>query len=191
MERGCETDNDKGASAKCNVKLRERIDFDCNHNLKVCFRIMVDLGGYVIILVETKDKKIKLYGSPADKDNLEVGDEILEVNGKTLEDATHTEVISHIHQCIRSRTICLRVKRRSGARLELSQLLHEVLWKTIHKISYEHSQHHFNAVTKKHVKKFEKLIPKKTNTQPELDICKTVIDLYTLQLSQEQSLETF
>ncbi|KAF5286758.1 hypothetical protein FQA39_LY04181 [Lamprigera yunnana] len=78
---------------------------------------MVDLGGYVIILVETKDKKIKLYGSPADKDNLEVGDEILEVNGKSLEDATHTEVISHIHQCIRSRTICLRVKRRSGARL--------------------------------------------------------------------------
>lgn len=78
---------------------------------------MVDLGGYVIILVETKDKKIKLYGrllfndlrngcgnyeffagSPADKDNLEVGDEILEVNGKSLEDATHTEVISHIHQ---------------------------------------------------------------------------------------------
>uniref|UniRef100_A0A6P7GE56 Na(+)/H(+) exchange regulatory cofactor NHE-RF1-like n=1 Tax=Diabrotica virgifera virgifera TaxID=50390 RepID=A0A6P7GE56_DIAVI len=59
---------------------------------------MVDLGGYVIILVETKDNKIKLYGSPADKDNLEVGDEILEVNGKTLEDATHTEVISHIHQ---------------------------------------------------------------------------------------------
>ncbi|XP_076255695.1 MAGUK p55 family member stardust isoform X3 [Rhynchophorus ferrugineus] len=78
---------------------------------------MVDLGGYVIILVETKDKKIKLYGSPADNDNLEVGDEILEVNGKTLEDATHTEVINHIHQCIRSRTICLRVKRRSGARL--------------------------------------------------------------------------
>lgn len=81
--------------------------------------IMVDLGGYVIILVETKDKKIKLYGSPADKADLEVGDEILEVNGKSLEDATHTEVISHIHQCIRSRTICLRVKRRSGNRLAL------------------------------------------------------------------------
>ena len=26
---------------------------------------MVDLGGYVIILVETKDKKIKLYGKSA------------------------------------------------------------------------------------------------------------------------------
>lgn len=41
---------------------------------------------------------LSVEGSPADKDNLEVGDEILEVNGKTLEDATHTEVISHIHQ---------------------------------------------------------------------------------------------
>ncbi|XP_035703593.1 MAGUK p55 subfamily member 5 isoform X5 [Folsomia candida] len=80
---------------------------------------MVDLGGYVIIIVETKDKKIKLYGSPADKADLEVGDEILEVNGRSLEDATHTEVISHIHQCIRSRTICLRVKRRSGNKLAL------------------------------------------------------------------------
>jgi MAGUK p55 subfamily protein 5 len=39
-----------------------------------------------------------LVGSPADKADLEVGDEILEVNGKSLEDATHTEVISHIHQ---------------------------------------------------------------------------------------------
>ncbi|RZF39178.1 hypothetical protein LSTR_LSTR005806, partial [Laodelphax striatellus] len=78
---------------------------------------MVDLGGYVIILVKTKDDKIKLYGSPADKADLEVGDEILEVNGKSLDDATHTEVISHIHQCIRSRVISLRVKRRSGNRV--------------------------------------------------------------------------
>jgi hypothetical protein len=41
---------------------------------------------------------LSLPGSPADNDNLEVGDEILEVNGKTLEDACHAEVISHIHQ---------------------------------------------------------------------------------------------
>ena len=33
---------------------------------------MVDLGGYVIILVETNDKRVKLYGSPADKADLEV-----------------------------------------------------------------------------------------------------------------------
>ncbi|KAF2362315.1 PDZ domain [Trinorchestia longiramus] len=56
-------------------------------------------------------------GSPADKADLEVGDEILEVNGRSLEDATHTEVIAHIHQCIRSRTICLRVKRRQGSKI--------------------------------------------------------------------------
>ncbi|XP_037072278.1 MAGUK p55 subfamily member 5-like isoform X2 [Pollicipes pollicipes] len=58
-------------------------------------------------------------GSPADKADLEVGDEILEVNGRSLENATHTEVISHIHQCIRSRTICLRVKRKAGNKLAL------------------------------------------------------------------------
>uniref|UniRef100_T1IQP9 MAGUK p55 subfamily member 5 n=1 Tax=Strigamia maritima TaxID=126957 RepID=T1IQP9_STRMM len=81
---------------------------------------MVDLSGYVIILVENiKDKKIKLYGSPADRADLEVGDEILEVNGKSLDNASHTEVISHIHQCIRSKTICLRVKRKSGNKLAL------------------------------------------------------------------------
>ncbi|XP_046488677.1 protein PALS1 isoform X2 [Neodiprion pinetum] len=79
---------------------------------------MVDLGGYIIILMN-HNGKVKLYGSPADNaDNLEVGDEILEVNGRTLENATHSEVIQHIHQCIKSRTICLRVRRRSGNKME-------------------------------------------------------------------------
>jgi len=78
---------------------------------------MVDLGGYVIILVETNDKRVKLYGSPADKADLEVADEILEINGKPLHNSSHTEVINHIHNCIKSRTICLRVKRRTGNKL--------------------------------------------------------------------------
>lgn len=56
-------------------------------------------------------------GSPADREDLEVGDEILEVNGRSLENLGRKEVISHIHQCIRSRTICLRVKRKTGAKL--------------------------------------------------------------------------
>eukprot|EP00094_Tigriopus_californicus_P012400 TCALIF_11987-PA protein Name:"Similar to Mpp5 MAGUK p55 subfamily member 5 (Mus musculus)" AED:0.13 eAED:0.13 QI:345/0.87/0.88/0.94/0.87/0.88/17/0/1002 len=87
---------------------------------------MVDLGGYVIILVETKEKKVKLYGSPADKADLEVADEILEINGESLENSSHTDVISHIHNCIKSRTICLRVKRRSGNKLakELAESSH-------------------------------------------------------------------
>ncbi|XP_072752909.1 uncharacterized protein [Anoplolepis gracilipes] len=78
---------------------------------------MVDLAGYIILLTND-DGKIKLYGSSADNDTLEVGDEILEVNGRTLENATHNEVIQYIHQCIKSRTICLRVRRRSGNKME-------------------------------------------------------------------------
>lgn len=59
---------------------------------------VVELGGYVIILVEDKDGKTKLYGSPADKDNLEVADEVLDVNEKKLEDLPRAEVIRHIHE---------------------------------------------------------------------------------------------
>ena len=36
-------------------------------------------------------------GSPAEKADLEVADEILEVNGESLENSNHTEVIAHIH----------------------------------------------------------------------------------------------
>ncbi|XP_019624646.1 PREDICTED: MAGUK p55 subfamily member 5-like isoform X4 [Branchiostoma belcheri] len=60
-------------------------------------------------------------GSPADRADLEVGDEILEVNGESLENATHSEIIAHIHKCIKSRTICLRVKRRNGLPPDLTE----------------------------------------------------------------------
>ncbi|CAG2168180.1 unnamed protein product [Oppiella nova] len=79
---------------------------------------MVDLGGYVIVLVE-QNGKIKLYdvrvgakrliektfllflfpsiGSPAERSDC---DEILEINGKSLEDSTHQQIIHHIHQAL-------------------------------------------------------------------------------------------
>ncbi|CAD7087132.1 unnamed protein product [Hermetia illucens] len=76
---------------------------------------VVELNGYVIILVESRDGKIKLYGSPADKDNLEVGDEILDINERKLEDLNRAEVIRHIHECIQSCMVKLRVKRRSDS----------------------------------------------------------------------------
>lgn len=41
--------------------------------------------------------KLLSSGSPADKADLEVADEILEINGKALQNCSHTEVISHIH----------------------------------------------------------------------------------------------
>jgi len=37
-------------------------------------------------------------GSPADQADLLVGDEIVEVNGKSLENASHAEVIAYIHK---------------------------------------------------------------------------------------------
>ena len=40
---------------------------------------------------------IIISGSPADKADLEVADEILEINGESLENSSHTDVISHIH----------------------------------------------------------------------------------------------
>ena len=89
---------------------------------------------------------MKLYGSPADKADLEVADEILEINGKPLQDSSHTEVINHIHnvrevfplkqplcqrhlylQCIKSRTICLRVKRRTGNKLGKDQRVYVLI----------------------------------------------------------------
>ncbi|KAG5682216.1 hypothetical protein PVAND_011582 [Polypedilum vanderplanki] len=78
---------------------------------------VVELEGYVIILVEGRDGKIKLYGSPADRDGLEVADEILDVNEKKLDDVPRALVIKHIHECIQSCMIKLRVKRRSDSRL--------------------------------------------------------------------------
>lgn len=62
----------------------------------------MELSGYVIILVENVDGKIKLYGSPPDRDNLEVGDEILEINGLTLENISRAEIIRHIHDVSRT-----------------------------------------------------------------------------------------
>lgn len=59
---------------------------------------MVELNGYVIIVVEGRDNKIKLYGSPADRENLEVADEILDVNERKLEDLPRAEVIRYIHE---------------------------------------------------------------------------------------------
>ena len=46
---------------------------------------------------ESKSDEFLVVGSPADKADLEVADEILEINGKALHNCSHTEVIAHIH----------------------------------------------------------------------------------------------
>ncbi|PVD25580.1 hypothetical protein C0Q70_13238 [Pomacea canaliculata] len=60
----------------------------------------MDLDGYMILLAQTKEGLFKLFGSPADRAELEVGDEIVEVNGKRVEHCSHAEIIAHIHQVI-------------------------------------------------------------------------------------------
>ncbi|KAM7451397.1 Maguk P55 subfamily member [Porites harrisoni] len=49
--------------------------------------------------------------SPAAKTGLLVDDEILEVNGESVANLSHTEVILSIHKCLRNRVIALKVRR--------------------------------------------------------------------------------
>ena len=94
---------------------------------------------FSLVKLAYRPQIISFTGSPAEKADLEVADEILEVNGESLENSNHTDVIAHIHnvrsriysiyasninvsnisclQCIKSRTICLRVKRRTSNKL--------------------------------------------------------------------------
>lgn len=90
------------------MKIKKKVQW---HNFIIFYIFLlylqqvVELNGYVIILVESRDGKIKLYGSPADKDNLEVADEILDVNERKLEDSPRAEVIKHIHEVIKEKQI--------------------------------------------------------------------------------------
>ena len=56
--------------------------------------------------------QIIFSGSPAEKADLEVADEILEVNGESLENSNHTDVIAHIHNVSQnSFNLCIEYKR--------------------------------------------------------------------------------
>ncbi|KAK3698826.1 hypothetical protein QZH41_016036 [Actinostola sp. cb2023] len=50
-------------------------------------------------------------GSPAERANLRIGDELLEVNGVPLLNFSHMEVISSIHKCLKTRVIALKLIR--------------------------------------------------------------------------------
>ena len=50
-------------------------------------------------------------GSPADKADLEVADEILEINGESLANSTHTDVIAHIHNVSWNTFYAIRIRR--------------------------------------------------------------------------------
>jgi len=49
--------------------------------------------------------------SPADRSDLQIDDEILEVNGMPVADATHADVIMQIHKCFQKKAITLKIRR--------------------------------------------------------------------------------
>ena len=58
----------------------------------------IDIKNQTLIKNPPKLNNLNIFsGSPADKAELEVADEILEINGKTLQNCSHAEVINHIH----------------------------------------------------------------------------------------------
>ncbi|GFR08112.1 stardust1 protein, partial [Trichonephila clavata] len=72
-------------------------------------------GGYAILVVETAERKLKLYGCPSDRcDILDEADEITEVNGRGLDNWILSDIADYIHRCIHSRTICLRIKPKKS-----------------------------------------------------------------------------
>ncbi|XP_071035244.1 protein PALS1 isoform X2 [Parasteatoda tepidariorum] len=72
-------------------------------------------AGYAILIVETSDRKFKLFGCPSDKcDVLEEADEIAEVNGRMLDNWILTDISDFLQRCIHSRTICLRIRPKKS-----------------------------------------------------------------------------
>ncbi|KAF8765253.1 hypothetical protein HNY73_023235 [Argiope bruennichi] len=72
-------------------------------------------GGYAIVVVETSDRKLKLYGCPSDRcDILEEADEITEVNGRVLDNWLLCDIADYLQRCIHSRTICLRIRPKKS-----------------------------------------------------------------------------
>uniref|UniRef100_A0A0M3I1Z7 PDZ domain-containing protein n=1 Tax=Ascaris lumbricoides TaxID=6252 RepID=A0A0M3I1Z7_ASCLU len=60
----------------------------------------IPLPGFVILVAFDAQHKIILYGTPADRAGLCVGDEIVEVNGTPVEGKEHAEVVRLIHKIL-------------------------------------------------------------------------------------------
>ncbi|WKY09572.1 hypothetical protein Q1695_002157 [Nippostrongylus brasiliensis] len=70
------------------------------------------LNGFVISVAQ-QPNGVRLYGTAAERAGLTVGDEIVAVNDVEVEGKSHEEIVSYIQECIRSRTISLKVRRKS------------------------------------------------------------------------------
>ncbi|GMS80157.1 hypothetical protein PENTCL1PPCAC_2332, partial [Pristionchus entomophagus] len=68
------------------------------------------LNGFILSIVE-RDGRCTVYGSAADSAGLTIGDEVIVVNGRNVEGRTHDQLVKTIQDCIRSRSVSLRVRR--------------------------------------------------------------------------------
>ena len=67
---------------------------------------------FSLVKLAYRPQIISFTGSPAEKADLEVADEILEVNGESLENSNHTDVIAHIHNVSQNTfNLCIEYKR--------------------------------------------------------------------------------
>ncbi|KJH53711.1 PDZ/DHR/GLGF domain protein [Dictyocaulus viviparus] len=72
------------------------------------------LNGFVITVTKSITGSIKLFGLPAERAGVCVGDEIVAINDVEIEGKTHDEVVRYLKECIRSRTIHLKIRRRTA-----------------------------------------------------------------------------
>ncbi|PAV81963.1 hypothetical protein WR25_05856 isoform B [Diploscapter pachys] len=73
--------------------------------------VSTPLSGFVI-LVEKIGGNVKLYGTTGDCSNLAVGDEIIAINDKEVSEQSYDLVIPYLQECIRTKIIQLKVRRR-------------------------------------------------------------------------------
>ncbi|VDN54693.1 unnamed protein product [Dracunculus medinensis] len=71
------------------------------------------LSGFIIHIVYDSHNKIFLYGTPADRAGLCIGDQIIEVNETPIQDKSHNEIPIYL-QCIKSKVIQLRIRRKQN-----------------------------------------------------------------------------
>uniref|UniRef100_A0A0R3RV54 PDZ domain-containing protein n=1 Tax=Elaeophora elaphi TaxID=1147741 RepID=A0A0R3RV54_9BILA len=63
------------------------------------------MPGYIIfVAIFRRKQRIILFGSPANKAGLQVGDRIVEMNGYSIEGKDYAHIVGLIHQCGKEET---------------------------------------------------------------------------------------
>ncbi|RUS84786.1 hypothetical protein EGW08_007470 [Elysia chlorotica] len=82
----------------------------------------MNLSGYIILFAQTADLKTKLLGCPSNRLDMDKSDEIIEVNGRVIKSFSMELLTKYINECIKSRTVNLRVKRRKRRKKRVSDI---------------------------------------------------------------------